>query len=576
MKTCFLIYFFCILNATAKDVFTNFQFKIYGLNKELRKNVYIKINNIIQKNHTNYCNLKKKINNAIIFGLKPFGYYHPVVKFSYKTSETFFSKILIIKIDPGKPILVKDITIKMLGSLKYDQDYKKMLAFNISKRGKILNHLDYENLKEKLYSLAMQKGYFDSKMNKSELKISLKNHFSYWLLEFNSGNRYKFGKTYYIGSQILKKYLNNIKPFKRKEYFSFDKLSEFNKRLIDTGWFSSVIVTPDINKAQKIKSNILPISVILIPKLQNHIEFGGEYTKDSGFRIKSIWNIPWIDSIGKSFYSTMNFSTQEKTLDLVYKIPILKSPLEEYYLLNFFYKNIRLKKEKFKEGILNISKNWDYYKGWQYSIGLKWNINNLIEKEKNNITIYPYISFNKIYGEEETMPNFAEHHNHIFHFSNKFFFSNINFINIQSKNVWIQTPIKKHRLILKTYFNLIKSYDLKKVPLEIYFFFNKNNTRFFNNQNTFKIYLKKKNSIFNVNFSSIEYQYNIFNKWWIATFFDFHSIINNFDKKKIKIKSGIGLRWAWFFKPIKIDIVIPLKEFNFRRTQFYIGIDSEL
>lgn len=576
MQKYFLIYFLCFSTVTSKTIFNDFQIKIHGLNKELKSNVCSKIKNFINKKDITDFNFKKEINNAIILGLRPLGYYEPSIDFFFKNIKKINSNLLIIKINPGKPILVKNIKIKLIGSLNFDKDYQKILKFSKSKIGKILNHFDYENLKEKFHSLFMKKGYFDYQIKKNELRVSLKNRSSYWILEFDSGKRYHFGKVKYVGSQILKKYLNSIKTFKQKEYFSFKKLSEFNKRLIDTGWFNSVIVTPDINRSHQFNTNILPINVFLSPKLQNHIEFGGAYSKDIGFRIKSIWNIPWVNSFGQSFFSMINFSNQKKTVDFIYKFPLLKSPLEQYYLLSFFYKNIKIEKKIFNEKILNISRNWNYYHGWQYKIGSKLNINFSIKK-KNNIIFYPYIVFNKVEKEEKTIPSFGERHKYSINFSKKNIFSNINFITFQSKNTWIRTPIKYHRFLLKNYFNFIKTDNFKKIPLDIYFFFtDHNNVRKFSNKNILQFNEKQKKSFFNLNFTSLEYQYNIINKWWISSFIDFESVNNHLNETKIKVKSGVGLRWDWFFKPIKIDVIFPMKNFNFRKIKFYIGMGSEL
>ncbi len=80
--------------------------------------------------------------------------------------------------------------------------------------GTVLNQGDYENFKKSLTSIALRKGYFDSEFTKAQLGIALGLHKAFWDIDYNSGERYRFGHVTFEGSQIRDEYLQNLVPFK--------------------------------------------------------------------------------------------------------------------------------------------------------------------------------------------------------------------------------------------------------------------------------------------------------------------------------------------------------------------------
>lgn len=58
--------------------------------------------------------------------------------------------------------------------------------------------------------MALRKGYFDSEFNKSQLGIALDRHQAFWDIDYDSGERYRFGHVSFEGSQIREEYLQNL------------------------------------------------------------------------------------------------------------------------------------------------------------------------------------------------------------------------------------------------------------------------------------------------------------------------------------------------------------------------------
>ena len=112
--------------------------------------------------------------------------------------------------------------------------------------------------------MALRKGYFDSEFNKSQLGIALERRRAFWDIDYNSGERYRFGHVTFEGSQIRDEYLQNLVPFKEGEEYESKDLGELNRRLSATGWFNSVVVAPEFDKARKTK--VLPLKGVVSPR----------------------------------------------------------------------------------------------------------------------------------------------------------------------------------------------------------------------------------------------------------------------------------------------------------------------
>ena len=61
----------------------------------------------------------------------------------------------------------------------------------------------------------LTQGLLDSQFNKSQLGIALGRRRAFWDIDYDSGERYRFGDVTFEGSQIREEYLQNLVPFKR-------------------------------------------------------------------------------------------------------------------------------------------------------------------------------------------------------------------------------------------------------------------------------------------------------------------------------------------------------------------------
>ncbi len=76
-------------------------------------------------------------------------------------------------------------------------------------------------------------------------------------------------------------------PFKEGDEYESKDLAKLNRRLSATGWFNSVVVAPQFDKARETK--VLPLTGVVSPRTENTIETGVGYSTDVGPRVKATW-----------------------------------------------------------------------------------------------------------------------------------------------------------------------------------------------------------------------------------------------------------------------------------------------
>lgn len=550
--------------------------------KNSNKIIYNKIKKCIKKNndlHFNETEFNLKIKNKITTCLRIIGYYKPQIKINFLDTKNQKNSVLVINITPGFSTQIFDAKVILHGDAKNDSDYLLWITKNVPKLGDPLNHVEYDLFKQGLSDIAIKKGYFDAKFKIHELQVFPQRCRARWYIIFDSGRRYRFGKTKFYGSQIHIKYLENITKKYFYKFYDLDILSDLTKQLASTGWFNSITVFPNFSYFKK-SEKIISLDAILIPTKKNKLEIALGYSADGGWHVKSNWEKPWINSLGYSMQTNFNISLHEKTMNISYKIPMIINPIQEYYLLKSKIKYFNLSNFISNSVILTASKYWNI-NNFQTAIDIHWILDNSIEnnyKNKKKILIYPGLKINRIHKDTNIFPMRGNSQHYTLNISSKFWGSHVNFLFLRAENILINNFIKKHRYVIRNNFGWIITNSFEKIPISMRFFaggdrsvrgFKYQSLSFRNKNNDIIGSLK----LFTV---SLEYQYNFHKNWWSVIFIDSGDANNYLKYRNFKIGIGCGIRWLSQVGPIKIDIATPIFESKENRLEFYIGLGSEL
>lgn len=557
----------------------NVRLKLEGLPEDLEKNARARLSSISNEEASTGGRFRKRVTNAIEEGLRALGYYEPKIEFeSHPAPPQGGRPVLIARVSPGKPVRIADSKVILSGDARDDRDFRRWIKKGKPVKGKILNHGDYENFKSGFSSLALRNGYFDGQFNQSQLAVSPERHEAYWNFDYDSGKRYRFGSVSFEGSQIREEYLQKLVPFENGEYYSSRQLAELNRRLSATGWFNSVVIAPEFDKARE--SKILPLHGIISPRMKNSIETGVGYSTDVGPRMKATWKKPWINEYGHSLSSNIYLSAPEQQLDASYKVPLLKSPLEQYYLFNGGIKRTDLNDTQSDSTTLAVSRYWENSVGWQKALNLRWSLDHFTQANDTNTTmlIYPGVSINRTRSKGGLMPVWGDYQRYTIDVSDTLWASDVNFVVLQAQNTWIRTLAEKHRFVLRGNLGWIETGEFSKVPPDLRFFAGGDRSiRGYKYKNVSPRNSKGKlTGASKLATGSVEYQYNVTGKWWGAVFVDSGEAVNDIKQSDFKTGAGIGIRWQSPVGPIKLDLAKPIGDDEAKGLQFYIGLGPEL
>ncbi|WP_075182731.1 autotransporter assembly complex family protein [Pantoea sp. 1.19] len=567
-----------LVAATTADA-AKVRLQLEGLTGELQKNARARLSTIDSDEVNADGRFRARVADAIKEGLRALGYYDPDIDFVFRPAPPGGGRpVLIARVKPGEPVRIAKTTVVLRGGARTDEDYRQLVKTGQPAKGTILNHGTYDKFKSSLSNLALRKGYFDADFLKSELGVAADLHEAFWDIDYDSGQRYRFGEVTFEGSQIQEAYLHNLIPFKRGDYYSSRDLAELNRRLSATGWFNSVVVAPEFEQARQ--SKVLPLEAVVSPRTQNTVETGVGYATDVGPRVKASWRKPWVNSRGHSFTASTSLSGPEQILDFSYKIPLLKSPLEQYYLLGGGYKRTDLNDTKSDSTTLAASRYWDLSSGWQRGINLRWSLDHFTQGSVTNTTmlLYPGVSVNRTRSRGGLMPTWGDTQRYSIDVSDTTWGSDVDFLVLQAQNVWIRSLAEKHRFVARGNLGWIETNDFERVPPDLRFF--AGGDRSIRGYKYKGISPRdsegKLTGASKLATGSLEYQYNVTGKWWGAVFVDSGEAVNDIKKSNIKTGAGVGVRWQSPVGPIKFDLAAPVGDKEEHGVQFYIGLGPEL
>ncbi|EOC1348670.1 autotransporter assembly complex protein TamA [Cronobacter turicensis] len=552
--------------------------QVEGLTGALQKNVRAQLSTIQVDEVTPDRRFRARVDDAIRNGLKALGYYEPTIDFELREPPPGGRRqVLLARVNPGKPVLIGGTNVILRGGARDDKDYLALLK----KRpaiGTVLNHNDYDSFKKGLTSLALRRGYFDSEYKKSQLGVSVERREAFWDIDYDSGQRYRFGDVTFSGSQIREEYLQNLVPFKKGDYYQSSDVAELSRRLSATGWFNSVVVAPEFEKSRKTK--VLPLRGVVSPRIKNTVEVGAGYSTDVGPRLKASWRKPWTNSYGHSLTTSTSISAPEQQLDFSYKIPLLKNPLEQYYLVQGGFKRTDLNDTEADSTTLAVSRYWDLSSGWQRAINLRWSLDHFTQANVTHTTmlLYPGVMLSRTRSRGGLMPTWGDSQRYSIDYSDSAWGSDVDFVVLQAQNVWIRTLYDKHRFVARGNLGWIETNDFERVPPDLRFFAG--------GDRSIRGYKYKSISPENddgkltgaskLATGSLEYQYNVTGKWWGAVFVDSGEAVNDIKQSNFKTGAGVGVRWQSPVGPIKLDFAVPVGDKEEHGLQFYIGLGPEL
>ena len=503
---------------------------------------------------------KAELEASLNKGLRAFGYFAPQFKYSTNDIQLWRSHDVILDIQVGPQTIIKSFDFK--SDLNFDD--KNALATVpaklISQYEKLKKDLfnkplissTYDNHKSVLQSVALSFGYFDFKWLTNEVNVESKKAIANisWDLQF--GKRYQFGELSFLEDNRGASLVESVKQFKSGDWFSQAELARFTQRVRQTGYFDSVIVRPNKSKKTEIAGQVqVPIELILISKPKDEFRFGIGVSTDTGPRLTTDWQRPWVNLRGHSVSSSLFFSRQEQVFDIGYTVP-MANPLNDFFKFQFGIKNTTENQTDSTVYTVALQRQFgaENEHDWNKVVSIKYERENFTQgfsEEQSSELLIPGLSFNRIRKDDDIFVTNGDRQTASIEVASESLLSDIDLARLRLSTKWIRT-FDKHRIIARADVGAMVSSDFESVPSSLRFFAGGDQSiRGFGLDEIGQTRVTNDGEIELIggrylNVASVEYAYSINDKWRAALFVDAGGAGEKFVDD---IAKGVGVGAHW-------------------------------
>ena len=498
------------------------------------------------------------------------GYYHASIDSEVKTGKT---PELIITIQPGEPIHLRDVTLRVEGEAATLKSFRVPQS-DALKAGAVLNHGHYEDAKHLIENQASRFGFFSGHFVRQRLLVDPQAGVADIELVYDSGPRYRLGKVSFTGdSPFDETLLQRMVPFKENTPYDSELIAELNQAMQSSGYFEGVRVDAAPASAQ---GQVVPVSVALETRKPRTMGLGLGFSTDVGVRGKANWTRHWVNADGDSYGAEMELSAPRQNVGLWYEIP-LDPPLTDKLRFAGGYQYEEIAGTDSLSKLLTVGPEWHSKlpSGWERVVSLK------LQREEYRLgddaglstLLMPGLSYAYLRSDNRIDPHKGYRLQFDTQVAKDGLISDSNLVRGTALIKGLTTVAQNHRFLgrLQVGGNVTDGY--KSIPPSLRFFAGGDQSvRGYDYQS-----LSPKNSDGDriggryMIAGSLEYQYSIAEKWRVATFIDEGSSFNNLELPSLKRGVGIGVRWISPVGPIRLDLAHALDDPGGIRLHFSMG-----
>jgi translocation and assembly module TamA len=259
----------------------------------------------------------KDIPNKIADSLKPFGYYHAIVKTQAEHQSDEYR--VAVFVEKGEPITITRVHVDIMGPGASTASFLDSKSSFPLKAADVLRQDIYEDWKKELTAKAAGLGYLDGDFTEHRITIHTTENKAEIDLVFDTGHQYFFNGTVFSGVVSYPvDFMRSFLAFKTGDVFSYAKLGQSQANLNNSERFKNVLITADKGMAYDYQ---LPVKVEVEEASKATMRIGGGYGTDTGPRF--IVRYQHLNMIGKAheLQTALDVSQYKQGLAAKYIIP---------------------------------------------------------------------------------------------------------------------------------------------------------------------------------------------------------------------------------------------------------------
>ncbi len=491
-------------------------------------------------------------------GLRALGYYHAVIDKSLAFGKTCWKADFAI--NPGPQVYIKDINITFTGDAHDDAEFKKLHDKLLKTTGSPLDHSQYEKMKRRIESLALERGYLKGTFTEKKLIIDKQLNQAHIQLVFDAGKRMVFGKVVVEQDILNPEFVAKYISIKSGDFYSSEQLAKTHNDLSKTGYFEMIDIDPATEKADQ----EVPVTLKLQPKKKHHFTFGAGFDTDIGPLISAAYENRRLNRLGHFLTSELDLSPVLSTAAVEYNVP-LNNPVSDFFSFGGGLKREDTNSFKTSSAMLSGRLKHALDSGWKQTLFLDLDYEDFLigSNTTQTLLLVPGGSWLKSVSDNALRP--TQGYRAKFDASGSYQnpLSNVSFLQAALSAVWMHPLPWNSKFIGRTELGATLVDQFDKLPTSYRFYAG--------GINSIRGYAYKelgpKDNQGNViggkflTVLSLEYEKAVFDNWGVSAFVDSGDAFN-LGNIRLKTGAGLGVRWYSPFGPVRIDFAIPLNDSN--------------
>ncbi|MDZ7622678.1 MAG: autotransporter assembly complex family protein [Candidatus Competibacteraceae bacterium] len=505
--------------------------------------------------------------------LEPFGYYAPTIEAALnRTPEGWEARY---RIQPGEPIRIAVLDVRVLGEGQQDSAFQRVLDRLPLTEGQPLNHVEYEQIKQTLETLAIEHGYFDARFTERAIRIDLQAYQAAVHLHYDTGQRYRFGDVTFKQNILSPELLARFPRFQPGDPYTTSDLLRLQSNLFASPYFAQVQISAPPDAA----SGTAPVEVELEPNKQRRYSFGLGFGTDTGIRGRtSTVEQRWINRQGHHYEAELLGSQIQSRLGFRYMIPG-RDPTTDEYALTAGYIWQDYEQQEFER--ITLGGSWQQQDGkWLKNYNLNYQYEEFSVGDvptESSLLLIPGLNWTWVDADDRLHTTRGLLFGFELRGASTALLSDITFVQGALRLKGVYSPNENSRIIARADAGttFIRE-DFEQLPASLRFFtggdasvrgyaFNR-----IGPTDADGVVVGGKNQLV----GSLEYEHRVWNDWSLAAFVDSGDAFDG-ASPDLKTGVGLGLRWRSPVGPVRIDFASGLDRppGDIFRFSFSIGPD---
>lgn len=491
------------------------------------------------------------------------GFYHARISSEVRPGA---SPTLVLRVVPGEPVRLRRVEIRVEGPAA------RLEAFRVPQSSRLrpgaqLNHGRYESVKSSIKSQASRLGFFSGHFTRQHLFIDPVANVADIELVYASGPRYRLGDVTFQGETPFDEaFMRRVVPFQAGDPYDSGQIAKLQDNLQTLGYFEGVRVDAD---PAGVSGEMVPVLVHLQMRKPRSFGIGVGFSTDVGPRGRANWTRHWANPQGHSYGVEMELSQPKQNVGLWYDIP-LDPPMTDKLRFVGGYQYEELADTDTLSRLLKVGPEWHRRldNGWQQIFSLKWQREEFRYGDDNGLSnlLLPGVAYSYLESDHPLDPSRGYRLQVEMAAASEALLSDANLIYSSVMLKGLTTLAGRHRLLGRLQFGGNFTDEYTTVPPSLRFFAGGDQSvRGYEYQtlsptNSDGDHIGGRYMIA----GSLEYQYELRDKWRGATFVDQGNAFNSKSSPSLKTSAGFGVRWVSPVGPLRVDLAHGIDDGSFR------------